>query len=177
MGLLSWLDPLTPTNSSAWSRLSTATTSLRTHNLGTGTAVYPFEDRPQDIIDTIRPLEPVSWCSVPLALRITFPDATSHALRLTLWRSGSYMTTYSRLLLIGVLSILRSQAARLSIASCYTGPVAWLLPVKAGLCLRFRRKTQCVLRLMPTSVFFASSVLVDIICRRSQITVRRTKAK
>ena len=50
------------------------------------TAVYPFEDRPQDIMDTIRPLEPVSWCSVPLALRITFPDATSHARRLTLRR-------------------------------------------------------------------------------------------
>ena len=49
-------------------------------------AVYPFDDRPQDILDTIRPLEPVSWGSVPLALRITFPDATCHALRLTLRR-------------------------------------------------------------------------------------------
>ena len=49
------------------------------------TVVYPFEDRPQHIMD-IRPLEPVSWSSVPLALRITFPDATSHALRLTLRR-------------------------------------------------------------------------------------------
>ena len=29
--------------------------------------VYPFEDRPQHIMDTIRPLEPVSG-SVPLAL-------------------------------------------------------------------------------------------------------------
>ena len=34
----------------------------------------------------IRPLEPVTWVSVPLALRITLPDATSHALRLTLRR-------------------------------------------------------------------------------------------
>ena len=37
-------------------------------------------------MDTIRPLDPVSWSSVPLALRITFPDASSHALRLTLRR-------------------------------------------------------------------------------------------
>ena len=42
--------------------------------------------RPQDIMATIRPLEPVSWGPVPLALRITFPDAACHALRLTLRR-------------------------------------------------------------------------------------------
>ena len=40
---------------------------------------------------------------------------------------------------------------------CYTSahscrPVAWVLPVKTGLCLRFRRNTQRVLRLfLPTS--------------------------
>ena len=48
--------------------------------------VYPFDDRPQDILATIRLLEPVSWGPVPLALCITFPDATCHALRLTLRR-------------------------------------------------------------------------------------------
>ena len=37
------------------------------------TVVYPFEDRPQHIMDTIRPLEPVTWSSVPLALRIHLP--------------------------------------------------------------------------------------------------------
>ena len=67
------------------------------------TVVYPFEDRPQHIMDTIRPL---SWSSVPLALRITFPDATSHALRKN-----------SSLLRMGVLPIPRSRAAKLSIAS------------------------------------------------------------
>ena len=45
---------------------------------------YPFDDRPQRILDTIQPLAPTTWASVPLALRITFPDASTHALRLTL---------------------------------------------------------------------------------------------
>ena len=38
--------------------------------------VYPFEDKPQHIMDTIRPLEPVTWASAPLALRITFPKGS-----------------------------------------------------------------------------------------------------
>ena len=40
--------------------------------------VYPFEDRPQHIMDTIRPLEPVTWVSVPLALRGINPCAAPH---------------------------------------------------------------------------------------------------
>ena len=108
-------------------------------------------------MDTVRPLEPVSWSSVPLALRITFLDASSHALRLTLRRrrlphgeqqfapDGS--PVYPKV----------TQSQALHCFWCYTSahtcrPVAWLLPVKAGLCLRFRRNTQRVLRLiLPTS--------------------------
>ena len=118
---------------------------------------YPFEDRPQHIMDTIRPLEPVTWVSMPLALRITFPDASIHALRLTLRRRrlphGEQQFTpdgspvYPK--------VTGSQAAHCF--WCYTSahscrPIAWLLPVKAGLCLRFQRNTQHVLRLvLPTS--------------------------
>ena len=111
------------------------------------TEVYPFEEKPQHIMDTIRPLEPVSWSSVPLALRITFPDASSHALRLTLWRrrlphgaqqfgpDGS--PVYPKV----------TGSDALHCFWCYTSahtcrPIAWLLPVKAGLCLRFQRNTQ-----------------------------------
>ena len=116
-------------------------------------AVYPFEDTPQDILATIRPLEPVSWGAVPLALRITFPDGTCHALRLTVRRrrlprdEGQVLApdgspVYPR--------VTGSQSHHCF--WCYTSahtcrPVAWLLPVKAGLCLRFRRNTQRVLRL------------------------------
>ena len=121
------------------------------------TEVYPFEDKPQHIMDTIRPLEPVSWSSVPLALRITFPDASSHALRLTLRRrrlphgaqqfapDGS--PVYPKV----------TGSDALHCFWCYTSahtcrPIAWLLPVKTGLCPRFRRNTQRVLRLiLPTS--------------------------
>ena len=39
---------------------------------------YPFEDRPHHILDTM-----CTWASAPLALRITFPDTSTHALRLT----------------------------------------------------------------------------------------------
>ena len=174
------------------------------------TAVYPFEDRHQDIMDTARPLEPVSWSSVPLALRITFPDATSHALRLTLRRRRLPHDDVQPLAPDGspvYLKVTGSQALRCfwCCASAHTcRPVAWLLPVRAGLCLRFRRNTQRVLRLiLPTSgtaplerdgftvellpklafftlwdrLFFVSSALVDIICRRSQLLVRKTKAK
>ena len=68
------------------------------------------------------------------------------------------MTTYSRLLLGGspvYPEVTGSQA--LHCFWCYSSahtcrPVAWLLPVKAGLCLHFQRNTQRVHRLiLPTS--------------------------
>ena len=80
------------------------------------TAVY-HEDRPQHIIDTICPLEPVSWSSVPLALRIIFPDDTSHALTSPCGAGDFQTTKHSSLLLIEVLSVPRSRAVELSIAS------------------------------------------------------------
>ena len=121
-------------------------------------AVYPFDNRPQDILDTIRPLEPVSWGSVPLALRITFTDATCHALRLTLRRRRLPHDEGPALAPDGspvYPKVTGSQA--LHCFWCYTSahtcrPIAWLLPSKAGLRLRFRRNTQRVLRLtLPTT--------------------------
>ena len=123
------------------------------------TVVYPFEDRPQHIMD-IRPLEPVSWSSVPLALRITFPDATSHALRLTLRRRRLPHDEDQQLAPNGESCLFQSHGQPISplqLVLRYTSahtcrPIAWLLPVKAGLCLCFRRNTQRVLRLiLPTS--------------------------
>ena len=61
-------------------------TAVLKHRAAPLAGAQPPMARPQHIMDTIRPLEPVSWSSVPLALRITFPDASSHALRLTLRR-------------------------------------------------------------------------------------------
>ena len=109
-------------------------------------------------MDTIHPLEPVSWSSVPLALRITFPDATRHALRITLRRRRLPHHDAQQLAPDGspvYPKVTGSQA--LHCYWCYTSahtcrPIAWLLPVKAGLCLRFQRNTQRVLRLiLPTS--------------------------
>ena len=80
-------------------------------------ALYPFEDRPQDILATIRLLEPVFWGPVPLALRITFPDATFHALRLTLRHRRLPHDEGQVLALMGELSIPRSREVRLSTAS------------------------------------------------------------
>ena len=95
--------------------------------------------------------------SAPLALRITFPDASRHALHLTLRRRrlphGEQQHTpdgspvYPK--------VTKSQAPHCF--WCYTSahtcrPVAWLLPVKSGLWLRFRRNKQRVLRfILPTS--------------------------
>ena len=109
--------------------------------------VYPFDDRPQDILATIRLLEPVSWGPVPLALRITFPDATCYALQLTLQRGrlphaeGQVLApdgspVYPRL----------TGSKALYCFWCYISahtrrPIAWLLPAGDGLCLRFRRNT------------------------------------
>ena len=116
---------------------------------------YPFEDRPQHTLDTIRPLASITWASALLALRITFPDASSHALRLTLRRRqlphGEQFSPDGSSVHPKVTGI---QAAHWF--WCYTSahtcrPIPWLLSVKAGLCLRFRRNTQRVLRLvLPT---------------------------
>ena len=92
-----------------------------------------------------------------LALRITFPDASTHALRLTLRRRrlphGEQIFTLDGSPVYP--KVTGSQAAHCF--WCYTSahtrrPIAWLLPARAGLCLRFRRNTQSVLRLvLPTS--------------------------
>ena len=115
--------------------------------------VYPFEDRPQHILDTIRPLDPTTWASVPLALRITFPDASTHALRLALRRRR---LPHSEQMFTSDGSPVYTKVAGSQAAHCTNAhtcrPIAWLLPVRAGLCLRFRRNTQSVLRLvLPTS--------------------------
>ena len=90
---------------------------------------------------------------MPLALRITFPDASRHALRLTLqhWRLPHGEQQFAPDGSSVYLKVTGSQAAHCF--WCYTSahtcrPVAWLLPVKTGLCLRFRRNTQRVLRLI-----------------------------
>ena len=64
---------------------------------------------------------------------------------------GSRMTKGRSLPLMEALSI-PGHREPLHCFWCYTSahtcrPIAWLLPVKAGLCLRFRRNTQRVLRL------------------------------
>lgn len=48
--------------------------------------VYPFQCEAWSMFGTIQPLAPVTWASVPLALRLTFPDGTSEDLRLTVGR-------------------------------------------------------------------------------------------
>ena len=129
-----------------------------------GTEVYPFDDRPQDLLATIRLFEPVSWGPVPLALRITFPDATCHALRLTLRRRRLPHPEEQVLTPDGSPVYPRVTGSEAPYCFwCYTSahtcrPVAWLLPFKGGLCLRFRRNTQCVLRLrLPSTGKMVSS--------------------
>ena len=94
-----------------------------------------------------------TWASVPLALRVTFPGASAHALRLTLRRRrlphrDSMITPDGSPIYPKVTG---SQAAHCvwCCTSAHTcRPIAWLLPVRTGLCLRFRRNTQRVLRLV-----------------------------
>ena len=89
-------------------------------------------DRPQHILDTTRPLEPTTWASVPLALRTTFPDASTHALRRKRMFTPEGSPVYGK--------VTGSQAAHCfwCYASAHTcRPIAWLLPVRAGLASAF----------------------------------------
>ena len=118
-----------PRHGSAWTlwrdlRAETLACGFTAHSTTWDPEIYPFDGTPQHILDTIRLLEPITWASVPLALRITFPDASTHALRRRRLPHGEQM-------------FIPLHGAKLSTASGAT-------PAPS----RFRRNTQSVLRLV-----------------------------